>query len=337
MQWRMLARRCPTASMTIVGDLGQASRPGAIRSWAEALAQLPARREPRLLELTVNYRTPTEIMELAAAVLEETDPGLDPPRSVRRSGVSPRIARVAQDDLVPAEVADHVARLHSELGEGKIAVIAPTGRLSALRSALNAQGDVDVSDSSDPLAGTVGLFAPTEAKGLEFDAVVLVEPSELAGGSVAGLRGLYVALTRATRFLAIVHHRPLPSARSALTSAHSSGSSASNRGSMVTSARCEERRSSTRRYSAHSARRIRRTTIGRRALWVPRRWRTCSMIRRNSPRDSRSVVEPYGTTRSSDSGRSRSSTALARSGTIRASPLIRSTAGSSSRVARTRP
>ena len=69
-----------------------------------------------------------------------------------------------------------------------------------------------MSDSSDPLAGTVGLFAPTDAKGLEFDAVVLVEPSELAGASVAGLRGLYVALTRATRFLAIVHHRPLPSA-----------------------------------------------------------------------------------------------------------------------------
>ena len=95
MQWRMLARRCPTGSMTIVGDLGQASRAGAIRSWAEALAQLPVRREPRLLELTVNYRTPTEIMELAAAVLEETDPGMEPPRSVRRSGATPRIAQVA--------------------------------------------------------------------------------------------------------------------------------------------------------------------------------------------------------------------------------------------------
>jgi DNA helicase IV len=212
MQWRMLARRCPTGSMTIVGDLGQASRAGAIRSWSEALAQLPVRREPRQLELTVNYRTPTEIMELAAAVLEETDPGMEPPRSVRRSGATPRIAQVARDELVPDEVADHVARLHSELGEGKIAVIAPADRLPTLRAAIGARGDVDVSDGADPLAGTVGLFAPADAKGLEFDAVVLVEPSELAGQSVAGLRGLYVALTRATRFLAIVHRRPLPAA-----------------------------------------------------------------------------------------------------------------------------
>ena len=72
--------------MTIVGDLGQASRAGAVAAWQNVLDQLPVRREPRLLELTVNYRTPSEIMDVAAAVLASTDPGLEPPRSVRQGG-----------------------------------------------------------------------------------------------------------------------------------------------------------------------------------------------------------------------------------------------------------
>jgi DNA helicase IV len=223
MQWRVIARRCPTGSMTIVGDLGQASRPGAIRSWSEALDQLPVRREPRQLELTVNYRTPTEIMEVASAVLATTDPGLEPPRSVRRSGALPRFTRVASTDVLAGEVADHVARLHSELGEGKIAIIGPPSLLGALRAAVRARGDVDVSEGGDPLEATVALFTPTEAKGLEFDAVVLVEPAEMAGDTPAGLRSLYVALTRATRFLAVVHHDPLPAPLRPFAAAGASG------------------------------------------------------------------------------------------------------------------
>jgi DNA helicase IV len=210
MQWRMIARRGPGGSMTIVGDLGQASRLGAIRSWDEALRQLPVRREPRLLELTVNYRTPTEIMELASSVLAITDPGLEPPRSVRRSGAAPRIAHVRDPERMADEVADHVARLQSELGEGKIAVIGPPTLLPAIRTAIKQRDGLDMSDGNDPLEASVALFTPTEAKGLEFDAVVLVEPSSMAGDSVSGLRALYVALTRATRFLAIVHHLELP-------------------------------------------------------------------------------------------------------------------------------
>jgi DNA helicase IV len=210
MQWRMIARRSPGGSMTIVGDLGQASRLGAIRTWDEALRQLPVRRQPRLLELTVNYRTPTEIMELASSVLAVTDPSLEPPRSVRRSGAAPRLTQVRQPERLADEVADHVARLQSELGEGKIAVIGPARLLPAIRTAVRQRDGVDMSDAQDPLEASVALFTPTEAKGLEFDAVVLAEPGELAGSSVAGLRALYVALTRATRFLAIVHHGELP-------------------------------------------------------------------------------------------------------------------------------
>lgn len=212
MQWRMIARRCPVGSMTIVGDLGQASRAGSIRSWDEALAQLPRRREPRLAELTINYRTPAEIMDLASAVLAETDPGLVPPRSVRRGGAPPVFAHLEREDDLAGEVVEHVSRLHSELGEGKIAVLAPGRLVDDLRAALLQRPglDVDARSGGDPLEAAVVVFTPVEAKGLEFDAVVLVEPAELAGDRVSGRRGLYVALTRATRFLVVLHHRALP-------------------------------------------------------------------------------------------------------------------------------
>lgn len=218
MQWRMVARRCTIGSMTIVGDLGQASRPGSIRSWDQALAELPVRREPRTAELTVNYRTPAEIMDLAAKVLAVTDPGVMPPRSVRRSGAEPRIIPTTASELVADTVAQ-VARVGAELGEGKIAVIAPRRLVTEIRRALPPEllevGERD-RDRGDVLSARVGVFSALEAKGLEFDAVVLVEPADVAGGgsfameTQAGLRGLYVALSRATRFLTVLHALPLP-------------------------------------------------------------------------------------------------------------------------------
>ncbi|MEZ5264958.1 MAG: AAA family ATPase [Acidimicrobiales bacterium] len=204
MQWRMIARRCTIGSMTVVGDLGQASRPGAIASWNEALAQLPVRREPRRAMLTVNYRTPAEIMEVAARVLAVTDPDADPPRSVRHSGAVPRFARCGADEVVDEAVA-HVARVRSELAEGKTAVIAPEALVGDIRGRLGG-----LPSAADVLDAAVGVFSATEAKGLEFDAVVLVEPAAIAGSTVAGLRGLYVALTRATRFLTVLHSEELP-------------------------------------------------------------------------------------------------------------------------------
>jgi DNA helicase IV len=137
-------------------------------------------------------------------VLAVTDPGIDPPRSVRRSGATPRFARTDREHLVAA-VLDHVERLRSEIGEGTIAVIAPERLNAALREPLGARpGTVATLDAP------VGLFTAVEAKGLEFDAVVVVEPAEVAGPTQTGLRGLYVALTRATRFLTVVHSGALP-------------------------------------------------------------------------------------------------------------------------------
>ncbi|MFN0030141.1 MAG: HelD family protein [Acidimicrobiales bacterium] len=216
MQWRMVARRCTIGSMTIVGDLGQASRPGSIRAWDQALSELPVRREPRTAELTVNYRTPAEIMDLAARVLAVTDPGVEPPRSVRRSGTDPRLVTSTAQQLV-ADTITLVTRMGRELGEGKIAVIAPRRLVAPIRGALQPELlEAGEHDHGDVLSARVGVFSAVEAKGLEFDAVVLVEPAEVAAANAseietqAGLRGLYVALTRATRFLTIVHAEPLP-------------------------------------------------------------------------------------------------------------------------------
>jgi len=203
MQWRMIARRCTIGSMTIVGDLGQASRPGAIANWQQALDQLPVRREPRTAQLSVNYRTPAEIMEVAAGVLAVTDPGAEPPRSVRRSGVLPRFVATTVDRLT-SDLVTQLEWVRHELGEGTIAVIAPEGVHAALRPALGIEA------GASPLDAPVGLFTATEAKGLEFDAVALVEPAAIAGTTAAGLRSLYVALTRATRLLVVVHAEPLP-------------------------------------------------------------------------------------------------------------------------------
>jgi len=204
MQWRVVARRCTIGSMTVVGDLGQASRPGAIRSWDEALAHLPVRRRPRMAQLTVNYRTPAEIMDVASGVLAVTDPGTDPPRSVRSAGTAPRVRRCGAAELVD-DVVSSVADARRDLGEGTIAVIAPDPLVAALQAALGIR-----TRGTDLLDAPVGLFTATEAKGLEFDAVVLVEPAQVAGPTTAGLRGLYVALTRATRLLTVVHSEDLP-------------------------------------------------------------------------------------------------------------------------------
>ena len=204
MQWRVIGRRCTVGSMTIVGDLGQASRPGAVQSWDQALAQLPVRRDPSMANLTVNYRTPVEIMDVASAVLAVTDPAATPPRSVRSAGIAPSFVRSEASHLV-ADVTDEVARLRKDLSEGTLAVIAPDQHLGDLRQIFGEGGP-----GSNILDAEVGVFSATEAKGLEFDAVVLVEPGLIAGTSVAGLRGLYVALTRATRLLTVVHANPLP-------------------------------------------------------------------------------------------------------------------------------
>ena len=100
MQWRMLARRCPSGSMTLVGDFGQASRPGAVAGWDDVIADLPVRVPPHRVTLTVNYRTPAEIMDVANRLLPAAAPGVEPARPVRSTGAHPEVVTVARDELV---------------------------------------------------------------------------------------------------------------------------------------------------------------------------------------------------------------------------------------------
>lgn len=184
MQWRMLVRRCPSGSMTVVGDLDQAMSATALQQWEDLTPHLPGRLSVH--ELTVNYRTPAEIMayvERQAAVIGIRH---HPPRSVRYSGREPQVLSVAPGDLERAvdEALDAVAD-----EPGTVAVVAAT----ALRDRLAAS----VADDDVPVV------TARQAKGLEFDAVVLVGPGMIAKETSGGA-ALYVALTRATRDLAVL-------------------------------------------------------------------------------------------------------------------------------------
>jgi len=211
MQLRMVARRSLSGSITVVGDIGQATGPWAPAGWDEVTAHLPSQRAPRQVELTVSYRTPAEVVEVAGRVLALAAPALAPPTTVRRTGVPPRFVSAGEGPLAGAVV--RVAReTVAEVSPGTTAVLAPGSLVAELALALDAAG----LEASDPR--TEGLGAPLSllpvdlANGLEFDAVVVVEPEVLVAESPQGLRALYVALTRPTRRLAVVHRRPLPAA-----------------------------------------------------------------------------------------------------------------------------
>jgi hypothetical protein len=210
MQWRMLARRCPSGSMTVVGDFGQASRPAALRSWDEVLAVLPDRRGTQVVTLTVNYRTPAEIMAVAHRVLTAAAPEVQATEAVRHTGEQPRFVRTSPDHLV-----DAVARQAERAVEagGTVAVLASLALQESIVAALTEVGAR--AGTAEALEAPVAVLAATEAKGLEFDHVILVEPARLVDPDPAGLRLLYVAMTRATRTLAVVHADALPEALAA--------------------------------------------------------------------------------------------------------------------------
>ena len=207
MQWRMLARRCPTGSMTIVGDFGQASRPGALATWDDVIAELPNRMPPRLVSLSVNYRTPAEIMEFANRLLPAAAPGIAAARSVRSTGAYPMVEAVDTSELATSAAA---AAARAVAAGGTVAVIAPPALHAELVEEL--AGRDAVSGSVDAIDAAIAVLTPLDTKGLEFDHVVVVEPAELVDADQAGLRLLYVVLTRATRSLSLVHAAPLPEA-----------------------------------------------------------------------------------------------------------------------------
>jgi DNA helicase IV len=203
MAWRMLMRRCPGRSMTIVGDVAQTSNLAGAASWASVLERYQGDRW-RLAGLTINYRTPAEIMAVAADVLAAIDPALELPRSVRDTGTVPWRLAAAPDQLAE-RLADAAQQAAEPPGEGQLAVIVPAGRLDELGQAVAAAvPGAAVGEHSD-LERPVVVLTVAQAKGLEFDTVLIGDPAGILAESPRGLNDLYVALTRATQRLGVVH------------------------------------------------------------------------------------------------------------------------------------
>jgi DNA helicase IV len=195
MDWRVLMRRCPSRSFTVVGDLAQRGSVAGATSWDTMLEPYVAaharstNRGSRWVyrPLSVNYRTPAEIMAVAATLLAEFAPGVQPPESVRSCGVQPWSRRITEDEL-PSAIEEFV---RDEAGrEGTSVVIGPPG--------------------------VPGVVLASETKGLEFDAVLVVEPQRILAEGPRGAAELYVALTRATQRLGVLHQGPLPQALTGL-------------------------------------------------------------------------------------------------------------------------
>ncbi|GAA4618916.1 HelD family protein [Saccharopolyspora hordei] len=207
MAWRVLMRRCPSRSMTLVGDVAQTGALAGADTWHEVLHPYVQDRW-KLAELTVNYRTPAEIMDVAADVLAAMDTDLEAPKSVRTSGHRPWARRVG--DLAAA-LPGAVAEELREVEDGRLAVLMPPELLAEVGPrVVESLPEAAMGTSPDDLDSPAVLLTVEQAKGLEFDSVLLVEPAAIAAGSERGLNDLYVALTRATQRLGVLHTEDLP-------------------------------------------------------------------------------------------------------------------------------
>ena len=211
MQLRMLERRSLNGSMTVVGDIAQATGVWAHRGWDEILEHLPRKRPAQRAELSIGYRIPGPTMDLAAKVLAVAEPDLRPPSSVRQAGDPPRILAVEAGELAET-VASVAIEERDTVDPGSVAVIAPDTLVEDVAAALQRAGVEFGRAARNGLESRVTLVPVSLVKGLELDAAVVVEPAAIVDEEAQGLRALYVALTRATKRLAVVHARDLPDA-----------------------------------------------------------------------------------------------------------------------------
>ena len=208
MQLKMATRRSLSGAMTIVGDLAQATGPLAPTDWDDVLDHLPDRKPSRVIGLSVGYRIPGQIMELANKVMAAATPTLRAPRSVRIGEASPVFVRASGS--LGAAVADVVRSITSELPNASLGVIAPDSMIDELSEHLTAAGVNHGTATRTGLDEGVTLVPVSVVKGLELDAVVVVEPARIVADHEHGMRSLYVALTRPTQRLSIVHADELP-------------------------------------------------------------------------------------------------------------------------------
>jgi DNA helicase IV len=207
MALRMVSRRSLNGSMTIVGDIAQATGSWARDSWDEVIEALPQRRPPARRELTTGYRIPAPAMALAAKVLTAAAPNLTPPVAIRTEGTEPLVQQV--DDLAAA--LPGAIQVELELVDaGNVAVIVPRSLLEPLSEALRRAGVAFGGATRAGLDQQVTLVPVQLVKGLEVDSAIVVEPSSIVHEERQGMRALYVALTRATKRVGVLHTDPLP-------------------------------------------------------------------------------------------------------------------------------
>jgi DNA helicase IV len=203
MMWRLLMRRCPSGSMTIVGDIAQTGTDAGAPSWEKMLSPLFGDQWQRY-ELSVNYRTPKQIMDVASQMLIAAGVDAPMPRSVRSSNSLPRSKRIATaDDFA---IVDCARQERDRVGSGRVAVIVPERLWVQIGHAITEALHTDRTD----IDAQVAVLTAVGAKGLEFDVVVVVEPQEILDESTRGANHLYVALSRATQRLIVLHSADLP-------------------------------------------------------------------------------------------------------------------------------
>ena len=210
MQLRMASRRSLNGSMTVVGDIAQATGALAPDDWDDVLAHLPDQRPSRVIGLSVGYRIPEQIMELANRVMMAATPTLRAPISVRAGDEHPEFVVAEPAAGLIEAVAAATAAMVADIPGASIAVVAPDALFEAVATGLGRAGIEHARATRSGLNAGVTVVPVSVVKGLELDGVVVVEPAAIVAGEQQGLRALYVALTRSTRRLSVVHSLALP-------------------------------------------------------------------------------------------------------------------------------
>ena len=208
MQFRMIARRAPSGSITVLGDLAQSTGPWTYADWSEVRSHLPESAPLHHDELTLGYRAPGRVLDFASRLLPMAAPGVGPTSSIRRGRTDPALHAVPAGELALAALSE--ARLLTE-EHALVALITPIELVPELARLARRDADVGLLER-DAMTRPITIVPAPAAKGLEFDAVVVVEPAAIAGTDNRGLRLLYVAMTRPIQHLSVVHAQPLPAA-----------------------------------------------------------------------------------------------------------------------------
>jgi DNA helicase IV len=206
MQFRMIARRAPSGSITVLGDLAQATGPWTYADWGEVRSHLPDAAPHHHDELTLGYRAPGRVLDFASRLLPVAAPGVQPTTSIRAGRTEPTVRPVRENDLAAAALEEAISLAEEH---ALVAVVVPEDLVASVSRSARRNPLVGVLER-DAMTRPVTIVPAPAAKGLEFDAVVVVEPAAIAGHDGRGLRLLYVAMTRPIQHLSIVHAQSLP-------------------------------------------------------------------------------------------------------------------------------